>query len=286
MKLTSSLALAAVFALCGISDVYAQRRVCGPNGCKVIYGDGSASIGVRWVTHDQDPDRSYLYQGNQMLGAWDHPGQYWRALSQAGWGLFESAAPVPPPAHAHGHVEAGVADAKMYFGVTADRLSQDQERFSFRGEPCHKEEAYAAVVGDGQGKLTDDSQKPRISYIDGDAKARDKFVKDFKASPDLSGSALPWEGAPDDWSYEPGFDTSGKPGVIVQAPTGEVLHSQHAGASVSPGLFAALRTPVPGYDKTKDPDLNAPKVTLPKIDGTTVLLAGALGAGILFFRKK
>lgn len=290
LRTLSALALVATLALYGPALAQRTRTMCGPHGCKTIsvLDTPLPSQGVRWVTHDSDPDRSYLYQGNTMLGAWDHPGKYWRAVGPRGWGAFEKTAPVPAPFHAEHAAEAPVGDTKCYFGVTAGGLTHGESVVTCRGERIR--DAYEAIAG-APGQLTDDSAKARVSYIDADAKARDQFVKDFKTAPayaEVRDKALAWEGAPDDWSYEPGFDTSGKPGVIVQAASGQVLHSQRSGPAASPGVMAAIRQPVPGYDKTKDPDLNT-KPALPalgKIDSTTVLTGAIMAASVFFFRKR
>jgi hypothetical protein len=272
-------------------DVQAPARgrwVCGPGGCRFV---PAAADGFRW--EHPNPAQSWLYSGDVLVGSWDHTRNEFVSWKGNQWDTTPGQhAPIEPPIR---QLDPTKHASKPNFGLTEEHLSKDQETYTHKGKAASKQKVYEAV-GDGKNdpsKLTDDSKKKRLNLIHPDKAARDKFIKDFKTAAEyapLRPAFLPWEGAPDDWSYECGFD--GKARFVAQEPDGEVFHSQ----ADEPLPIEALRKKVDGYDPKKDPDvrlgdgglLGLPKIDLAKILGgltPTHWLAIAGAVWFLFFRK-
>jgi hypothetical protein len=167
-------------------------------------------------------------------------------------------------------------DGVQNFGIDRKQLGQARERITLGAREVTHAEARKLLEA---GTLADDSGKLRLTIIGSEAD-RQRVLDDLKGLlADLAGSFLIQSYAPDHWAVaRAGFQTSGKPTIYVQAPSGKVLHRQDDYADGADGLRRALeavRKPDPNYDPAKDRDLRRPNADL-----STWAVIGL--AGVLF----
>jgi hypothetical protein len=173
-------------------------------------------------------------------------------------------------------------DGVKNFGTDRAQFGQARERITLGGREITCAEARRLLEA---GSLTDDSGKLRLTIIGSEAD-RQRVLDDLKGPlADLANGFLVQSYAPDNWAVAcAGFQTSGKPTIYVQAPSGKVLHRQDDYADGPDGLRRALeavRKPDPNYDPAKDRDLRRPNADLSTwatwavlgLAGTLILLA-------------
>lgn len=147
---------------------------------------------------------------------------------------------------------------QVFFGVDAEKLSGN-ESYRINGKKCHRQDVIDALTGDGQ--LTDDSGKLRLTVIGQDAD-RKQVLTDLASNPTLApfkDRYLIQDYAPDSWAIARcGFHADGSPVIYIQDPTGKVLHRQDSYLGADK-LAEALRRADPSYDPSKDPNVLNPK---------------------------
>lgn len=146
---------------------------------------------------------------------------------------------------------------QVFFGVDAEKLT-GVERYRVNGRDCCRQDVIDALTGDGQ--LTDDSGKLRLTVIGQDAD-RKQVLSDLASNPALTpyrDRILIQDYSPLDWAVSRvGFKTDGRPTVYIQRPDGKVLHRQDSYTSAA-DLAEALRKADPNYNPANDPNLNKP----------------------------
>lgn len=154
-------------------------------------------------------------------------------------------------------------DGVKNFGIDREQLGPPHERITLGSKEITQAEAKKLLEA---GSLTDDSGKLRLTIIGSEAD-RQRVLDDLKGPlADLASGFLVQSYAPDNWAVaRAGFQTSGKPTIYVQSPSGKVLHRQDDYADGPDGLrqaLKAIRKPDPNYDPTKDRDLRRPNADL------------------------
>ncbi len=224
----------------------------------------------RWIGHDHDPGRLYLYRGDTQIGGYDLESRTYRAFDGQAWGEYVKP-PIDPPS----------------FGVIVDKL-QNAPRYFLNGESVTQEQAQAAL----ERGLPEDGGKLRLTIIGPDEarKAARKAIEEHPEFAAFRDQVIVKDYAADHWAVAPGFVTTGAPTIYCQAPSGKVLHRQDDFGGGADTAIAALRRARDAYQPRLDPDLRLPwrwPWRLPELPrGGTLMAAAAAGIGLrLLFNR-
>lgn len=211
-----------------------------------------------WSTYTHLPGTLYLYHGNKQLGGYDIATGVYKPLLDYQKNIWGSASTPPHPLPTNYYLKAPVAVPN--YGVDMSKLSRESrehDSYKLNGLPIPKDAAYDAV----EKGIADDSAKMRLTIIGSD-EDRARVEKDLAApeQADLMAAVNVWSVRPDHHSLydsvtkQPGYVTTGKPTIYLQAPDGKVLHRQD---DYRPGDIAAIRK-AGNYDHKRDPDVRRP----------------------------
>jgi hypothetical protein len=257
-----------------------------------------------WLQTPSAPDQVQLLRNGKQIGTWRYDlGMYYPMISPEEWAESPEALPAgcpPPPEAAGSRQEAGGSrqqaavspETSANFGVDVDKLAAaGSEKYTVNGLPATRTEAAAAIEGDG--RLPDDAGRLRLTVI-GDETARKQVLADLAGAAELApfkDKLLVQSYPPAHWAVAgAGFQSSGKPTIYLQAPSGKVLHRQDDYSDGAKGLAEAIRKADPNYAPDKDPDKRKadPLPSLPDLGQIPewVWLVAAGGALLLFGRRK
>lgn len=238
-------------------------------------------------------DAHHLYRDGKHVGGFFHDdGKYWSAANGE-WAKEPSDSPVGIPDSFRSFVQAKPAAPAPVIGdvfptgVDTSKIST-KERCTFKGLEIAQGDALRLVGKPALSDVVDDSGKDRLSFMATDPAKRKAAMTAFKSDPiyaALRKSALPWEGTPDDWSYEPGFPKKDNQ-VILQTSAGKVIaRAAVADIADAPAVVNALRKANPSYDPLKDPTPDNKTPTLPNLGLQKIPVEWVLigGVAILFF---
>jgi hypothetical protein len=254
-----------------------------PGGSCPLPARNVTPVRLEWRFHDEEPQRAYLYLDGLQAGGYDVERDQWRHFDadKNVWGDPQALFP---------RRCVGAAAEVPNFGVMQTKLNGSTSHHSINGRSVTEEDALAAL----QGKLTDDSQKLRLTII-GPQEKRQVVLADWNASPSLAAlkdKVLVQGYDPTHWAVaNAGFRTTGQPNIYLQAPDGKVLHRQDDYRGPDK-LAEAIRKADPNYQPNNDPDLNKsnPPSPSPSFDLSHVpgwcCAAGAAGAAFLVLRRR
>lgn len=200
--------------------------------------------GWEWRQATDSPRWYALWNSGKRWGWYDATSGEYRPVTVTGQYVPElrpEAPPIPPPPQS--------------FGVVLGKLG-NVEPFTRKGRVSSREEVSAAIGA----ALPDYSKSVRITAVGGTPEQRKAVLEAIKASKDVQ--AVQPAPVYDDFDSEAwqvkdkGF-TNGTFTLLVQAPTGEVLHRQEDDKDAVKGVVAALRDRDPQYDSKRDPDRRA-----------------------------
>jgi hypothetical protein len=243
-------------------------------------------VRLEWRFHDDEPQRVYLFLDGWQAGGYDVERDQWRSFDSDKNIWSEPQALFPRRC-------VGVA-AKVIpnFGIMQAKLNGSTSHHSINGRSVSEQDAFTAL----QGKLTDDSQKLRLTIIGPEDKRR-PVLTDLAANAGLASlkdKVLVQSYDPSHWAVaNAGFRATGQPTIYFQAPDGKVLHRQDEYRGPDK-LAEAIRKADPNYQPDKDPDLNknnppspSPSFDLSHIPGwCCVACAAGIGFLILCRRKR
>lgn len=245
-----------------VAPAFTQTRVCGPNGCQIVslpkIVDGKLILDGK--SHVKGSDGVWRLECPCVKCDCD-PCLCGKRLAVAPVGDTVYQGPLPT-------------------GVLPDGLSS-REKYTYKGAEVDKEKAFA-TLGASPSDLKDDSREVTVSVIGGEA--RKVIVAELKAK--LGAGYKFWEGPASDWSFAPGFKTSGNPVTIYcQNADGKVTHRQDDLNGGVEAAIEAIRKANPAYDPAKDPDKR--KADLPGVPGGNawVVYAGAALVLLLLFSR-
>jgi len=254
----------------------------GPSGCFPVGEPFAAEVGTRW--QKVSDDYWALYRGNVQIAGYfpEHQPSY-RTVADGKWGVWQE-----PPIK-----EEMIGAPVKNFGVIREKLCpKDCDDYTLNGKTISKIEMQARLSQPVAGQIPDDVGLLRLTVICPD-KERDKVLADLNTHPllaSLKTKLVIQSYPPTDWSLRPGFVTTGRPTIYLQAPSGKVLHRQdeYRGPELlAQAVNEALRKQDPKYDGKSDPDLNRKSPLSPSGGGQfpwpiLVLLAGL---ALLVFAK-
>ena len=249
-----------------------------PGGSCPLPARNNAPIRLEWRFRDDEPQRAYLFLDGRQAGGCDVERDQWRRFDSDNniWSEPQAFSP-------RRHVGAA-ADAVPNFGIMQAKLNGSTSHHSINGRSVSEEDAFAAL----QGKLTDDSQKLRLTIIGPEDKRR-AVLADLAINAGLAllkDKVLVQSYDPSHWAVaNAGFHTTGQPTIYLQAPDGKVLHRQDEYRGPDK-LAEAIRKSDPNYQPDIDPDLNKinPPSASPSFDLSHIpgWCCGACAAGIGF----
>lgn len=234
------------------------------------------------------------YQHQYQEGDWYYVGYYpngYYVIFQNGQWVDQRTVqqqkqePEPTPSEASKEKPAPREEKEPNFGIDKDKLTgSEADSYRYCGQEISKEEAHK-IVGDK--KLTDDSNKLRVTIIADDGTQKRVIADINSLIKDINEWAIVRGYPPNHWCLEPGFVTMGNPTVYCQAPGGKVLHRQDDYDGGGEDLAGALRKAKSSYDAKKDPDLRKPVFPL---GGESRFLPYAVaafsGAGVMHLYKR
>ncbi|HLW66153.1 MAG TPA: hypothetical protein VKS79_12650 [Gemmataceae bacterium] len=241
-------------------------------------------VRIEWRSRDDEPQQTYLFLDGRQAGGYDVERDEWRSFDADKNDWSEPQALFPR------RCVGAAGEVVANFGIMQTKLNGSASHHSINGRSVTEEDALAAL----QGKLTDDSQKLRLTIIGPDDKRR-AVLADWNANPSLRAlkdKVLVQGYDPGHWAVaNSGFRTSGQPTIYLQAPDGKVLHRQDEYRGPDK-LAEAIRKADPNYQPNNDPDLNknnpppaSPSFDLSRVPGWCCA-AGAAGAAFLILRRR
>ncbi|HEV3143032.1 MAG TPA: hypothetical protein VGZ47_04015 [Gemmataceae bacterium] len=247
-------------------------------------GSCPAPVRIEWRFREDETQRAYLFLDGRQAGGYDVERDEWRGFDPERNAWSEAQALFPR------RLVGAAADAVPNFGIMQAKLNGTIAHHSINGRSVSEADALAAL----QGKLTDDSQKLRLTII-GPENQRHAVLADLESSPSLAplkDKVLVQSYDPKHWAVvNTGFRTTGQPTIYLQSADGKVLHRQDEYRGPEK-LAEAIRKADPNYQPDKDPDLNKtnPPSVSPSFDLSHVpgWCCGACAAGIAFliFRRR
>jgi len=174
-------------------------------------------------------------------------------------------------------------DGSLNFGLDKQKIQESEEGpHVLNGKTVSREELLEAI---GKPQLPNDAGWLCLTAI-GSAAETAPVLADFASSPALA----TWRDKiklkafePGHWAMQPGFVTTGHPGIYLEAPDGKVLYrwDDYPGAEA---LAEVLRVKDPNYDPSRDPGPNrpAPADGADGVFGLVAVAAGGLGCFGIF----
>jgi hypothetical protein len=206
------------------------------------------STALQWVDWDKDPERSYLWRGNTLVGGYCHAEQIYRNYdSRTGSWSEPAESPVTPPPR-----------GGQNFGLMHDKLD-GPERASINGQAVTPRTAIEAI----ENSIPEVAKKPRVVIIDRDAERRKQVREELTRLPEC-GDCVVQAYPPDHWhlldlkTRQPGFFVGGSPTIYLLAPDGNVLHRQDEYEGGVAAAAEAFRRARADYDPRRDPDRRKP----------------------------
>ena len=219
-----------------------------PGGSCPIPPRTAPPLCLEWRSHPEEAHRAYLFVNGRQVGGYDAECDEWRDFDAARNSWSEPLTLFPRRC-----VKAAQL-AVPNFGIMQAKLNGTTAHHSINGQAVSETDAMAAL----QGKLTDDSQKLRLTII-GPESLRRPVLVDFESNPNLAAlkdKVLVQSYDPSHWAVaNAGFRTTGQPSIYLQAPDGKVLHRQDEYRGPDE-LAEAIRKADPNYKPELDPDLN------------------------------
>jgi hypothetical protein len=241
-------------------------------------------VRLEWRFREDEVQRAYLFLDGRQIGGYDAQRDEWRTFDADKNIWCEPQALFPR------RCVGTATEAVPNFGVMQAKLNGAISRHSINGRGVSEQDAFAAL----QGKLTDDSQKLRLTIIGPEDKRR-AVLADLVTNAGLASlrdKVVVQNYDPSHWAIaNAGFRTTGQPAIYLQAADGKVLHRQDEYRGPDK-LAEAIRKADPSYQPDKDPDLNknnppspSPSFDLSHIPGWCCV-ACAAGIGFLIFCRR
>lgn len=252
---------------------------CKDGKCKPVNAAARDEVAIElprsFVWQQKFPHQDWLYEGDALIGAWDHRYSLWIPWVSGEWGPGGGIPPTDPPIKTSKPTGARFDKLPSHETITSGGFEISRSEVDRLFAPCPN-----CPVPDDRGNV-------RVTIVAKEAAKRDELKRMLRSDPRFA----PWQEAisvwsvpRDHWSLECGFPRA-TDGVIVQSPDGVVLWRQE---DLSPDrLWEGLRKVMPNYDPRRDPGML--RYLFPAWgwveDNWAFILLGLLGAAVLLFHK-